>query len=261
MASAAQDRPVLALSSRAIKSVTTAAPVESAAPLELVSTRARAKWLAWRTARCLALMGAFYIAACLIGLTPVNSEFRQPAVGTEVFIYTDHLQSKILMPVESDNFNWHSSLRLEDFPQTNPEHDYVAFSWGDRDFSLNTPSWSDADGLRALQAVFLPSEAVMHVEFRQRPEEAAGYRKIVLDAHQQSMLANQIQSSFRLNDKRKLSVIEGASIGSHDAFFEANGTFYFLNTGNNWTGTCLKRAGVRTGMWTPFTIGVAQASG
>jgi uncharacterized protein (TIGR02117 family) len=235
-------------------------PATAATPLTFVSTRGRVKWLVWRAARCLALVAAFYLVACLIGLSPVNSEFRQPTTGTEVFIYTDHLQSKILLPAKTISVDWRSNLASGHFPQTDPDHDYVAFSWEDRDFALNTPNWSAVDGLTAAQAVLLPSEAVMHVEFRQRPEAAPGYRKIVLDTQQHATLAHQISRSFRRDRARKLQAIEGASHGSHDAFFQANGTFYFLNTGNNWTGTCLKRSGIRTGMWTPFTVGLAQVS-
>ena len=47
--------------------------------------------------------------------------------------------------------------------------------------------------------------------------------------------------------------LAGESIGSGDAFYEANGNFNLLSPCNQWTGRMLARAGVVTGAWTPTT--------
>ncbi|MEQ8790281.1 MAG: DUF2459 domain-containing protein [Pirellulaceae bacterium] len=210
-------------------------------------------------------MAAFFGAACLVGLSPVNTQFQNAPGGTEVFVYTDHLQSKILLPVRTKMIDWNRHFPQGTFENVGDEKSYVgdeksylAFSWEDRDFALNTPTWNDTQCSTALRAAFVPSEAVMHVQRCERPEARPGFRRVLLDNRQYGDLSQQIMNSFDVGADRKPRQI--ASRDSSDVFFAAHGVFYFLNTGNNWTGACLKKCGVQTGMWTPFTVGLAQVS-
>lgn len=52
------------------------------------------------------------------------------------------------------------------------------------------------------------------------------------------------------------SVSGGHGYGLADTFYAAKGTYSLLYTCNNWTGDALKAAGVRTGWWTPFPMGL-----
>lgn len=231
------------------------------APLSLVSTRARVRWALSRSARCLALVIAFCAAACLIGLSPVNTRFENSSGGTEVFVYTDHLQSKIVMPVKCSSLDWGRAFPPDHFAAANEaEYEYLAFSWGDREFSLNTPAWGDANWFTALKAVLVPTDAAMRVERCPKPEKSPGYRRITLSNKEYSLLTRHVIDSFDHAPGGKVRRLDGRSAQGQIAYYQANGKFYFLNTGNNWTGACLKRAGVRTGMWTPFTVGLAQVS-
>lgn len=229
-------------------------------PIELPSARRRAIQFIRRGVRCLALVLAFYGAACLIGLSPVNTHFKNAAGGVEVFVYTDPLQSKILVPARSTSSNWEVFFPREEFPGAESGQTYLAFSWEDRQFALNTPTWRDANYVTALRAGLLPTESVMRVEYCERPQEQSGCRRMVLDAQQYSVLSQQILASLEHRADHKLQRVQGAADGSRGGFYEAHGLFYFLSTGNTWTGACLKRAGVRTGMWTPFSVGVAQVT-
>jgi uncharacterized protein (TIGR02117 family) len=239
---------------------TTASSSNSPEPIDLTSSRSRAIWFVRRAGRCLALVFAFYGAACLIGLSPVNTQFENSPGGAEVFVYTDHLQSKILLPANSPIANWANYFPSEDFTAADREQQYIAFSWEDRAFAVETPSWQDANCLTALRAALLPTKSVMRVEFCERPQDQSGCRRVRLSTKQYVILTQQITSSLDCETNRKPKRVQSDAAGPSTAFYEAHGLFYFLATGNNWTGTCLKRAGVQTGMWTPFSVGVAQVT-
>ena len=40
-------------------------------------------------------------------------------------------------------------------------------------------------------------------------------------------------------------------------FYESRGSYSMFFTSNNWVGRALKKAGLRTGLWTPLTFGIA----
>jgi uncharacterized protein (TIGR02117 family) len=239
---------------------TTTSPGNSPEPINLTSPRGRAIRFLRRAARCLALVVAFYGAACLVGLSPVNTQFENSAGGIEVFVYTDHLQSKVLVPYRSAVGAWEGSFPREDFTAVDREQKYIAFSWEDRAFALETPTWQDAHCLTALRAALLPTKSVMRVEYCERPQDRSSCRRLLLSTKQYLILSQQIANSLDRGINHKPKRIEGAPAGPSAGFYEAHGRFYFLATGNNWTGACLKRAGVRTGMWTPFSVGVAQVT-
>jgi len=239
---------------------TTTSTSNSPEPIDVTSSRSRAIRFVRRAGRCLALVVAFYGAACLVGLSPVNTRFENWPGGNEVFVYTDHLQSKIVVPSRTPLANWENYFPSQDFTAVDRRQQYVAFSWEDRAFALETPSWQDTNCLTALRAALLPTKSVMRVEFCERPQDHSRCRRLLLNNKQYLILSQQITNSLDCETDRQPKRVQGDAAGTSTAFYEAHGLFYFLATGNNWTGTCLKRAGVQTGMWTPFSVGVAQVT-
>ena len=46
--------------------------------------------------------------------------------------------------------------------------------------------------------------------------------------------------------------LRGRGYGASDVFYEARGSYNLFATCNEWSGARLRKAGVRTGVWTPF---------
>jgi uncharacterized protein (TIGR02117 family) len=202
-----------------------------------------------------------YLLACLVGLVPVNRDFRDATGGVEVFVYADHVHSEILVPLQAEGFDWRGQFPADDFVSVDPRAEFLAFGWGDRDFYIETPTWSDASPATTLKAVIVPTRTVMHVTYRRRPTTAKNYRRCVLNVEQYAQLRRHIRQTFATDSQGRLLPLPETGYGSQDAFYEARGRYFFLNTCNHWTGRGLKRAGVRTGLWTPFAYGLAQVPG
>jgi uncharacterized protein (TIGR02117 family) len=216
----------------------------------------------WRLVRavlgvCLAGLVA-YVLACLVGLIPVNRGFRNADGGIEIFVYADQAHSEIIVPVTTETIDWRGRFAPEHFRAFDERADFVAFGWGDHDFFLQTPRWADLKPGTTLKAMLFPTRTVMHVSLLRRPAEGTYCRRLVLTRDQYERLCEHLAGSFQKDAGGQLLLIANSGYGDVDTFYLARGKYHFLNTCNNWTGRGLQKAGVRTGLWTPYTVGLAQ---
>lgn len=189
---------------------------------------------------------------------PVNRGFRNARSGVEIFVYADAIHSGLVVPLVSETIDWRGYFPAGDFWSADPDADLIAFGWGDRAFFLETPRWSDLRAGTAAWAVLVPSRTAMHVQLRRGEKRTRRDRRVVLTEAQYERLTRHILESFRRDARGRVVHIARSGYGDNDTFYEARNRYFFLNTCNNWTGLGLKRAGVRTGLWTPFAVGLAQ---
>jgi uncharacterized protein (TIGR02117 family) len=145
-----------------------------------------------------------------------------------------------------------------------PHSGWLSFGWGDRDFYLSTPYADDLNIVVLLKALFLPSRAVLAVEYSKTRPSAADLIELAVSQSQAENAWNFIKTYF-VSDvsaptgdwdfKQVPSELVHQSYGDV-VFFEAAGRYSLVFTCNNWTGRVLKSTGIRTGLWTPLTFGV-----
>jgi len=131
---------------------------------------------------------------------------------------------------------------------------YIAFGWGDEDFYLNTPTWEDLTAKTLLKAMFYKSNSVMHVTkyYRKR----SGFIALKICKSQQQALMNFIQASFEKNNENHFIKIENAGYSKQDNFYKAIGSYTCFNTCNEWVNKGLKKAAIKTSIWSPFDTGI-----
>lgn len=79
---------------------------------------------------------------------------------------------------------------------------------------------------------------------------------LVLCERQVDSLRNYIRQSFKTNENDQFLEILDAGYTDNDRFFEATGHYPCFKTCNNWVNIGLKKAGVKTVIWSPFDYGV-----
>ena len=202
-------------------------------------------YVALRGAKVLLILIVFYLLFLAVGLIPVNSGFKQPNAGVEIFVVSNSVHSDIIVPKSNAVFDWSSEFVEKDFGDHFSSETHVAFGWGDRGFYLETETWQDLEVSVAAKALFLPSSCCLHVAFT-RPEYFSNSRSIKLSEKQYLQLVKFLLSSFRTNEEGKKSLIQGYAYSDNDAFFEATGSYNLFNTCNSWVGRGLKSAGIKT---------------
>lgn len=166
----------------------------------------------------------------------------------ELYITTNGVHLEIIFPTSQLGDSLSAALLVP------PRVQYVSFGWGDKQFYLQTPTWDQLTVHTALQAAFLRSETAMHVTHHYQVSDA--WRPLRLCDRQADTLRAYIWDSFRQDLPGQLLEIPGAGYTEHDFFYEATGNYTLFHTSNNWVNIALKKASVKTALWSPFDFGV-----
>ena len=119
-------------------------------------------------------------------------------MAKEIFISTNGIHLNIIIPKEHLKGRIQQELQLQEY--TN----YVSFGWGDKIFYLETPTWGDLKFTTALRAIFLKSEAAMHITNYQRRND--NWLKVSICEEQLELLLAYLNNSFTRNNQG--SIIE-----------------------------------------------------
>jgi len=167
-----------------------------------------------------------------------------------VYASSNGVHTDIIIPIESIHKNILKNFKLH------PNTKFVAFGWGDKGFYLHTPTWGDLTFSTAFNAVFLKSDTAMHIT--EYIKASNKWKKIAVCSQQIELLNKSFTNSFQSDDNNKFLKIEGYTYGNNDTFYEANGSYSCLKTCNTWTNQVLKKAEIKTAIWTPFDSGILK---
>ena len=136
---------------------------------------------------------------------------------------------------------------------------FVSFGWGDENFYLNTPTWSDLTVSNACKAMFWESSTLMHVTwFTSRSEK---WREVKVSKQQLNRIVTYLQKSFQLDKSSKKQYLLGAGYSNTDSFYKANGSYSCLKTCNTWVNDGFAQADLKACLWTPFDFGLLKKYG
>jgi len=201
----------------------------------------------------LALPLAYFAAALVGGLIPANPGWHQAQSGITIFVRTNGVHTWIMVPKVAAGIDWRSLAPASHIRDPRYDGDYLAIGYGNREFYLNTPDWADLSPRTALAAAFGRGPSLVHVEHEWNPRADEYQRPLILSLAEYRRLAEHIRASFELDSLGRSKPLLGRGYGPADIFYEADGRYNAYRTCNEWTGEALRAAGVRTGVWTPFS--------
>lgn len=213
--------------------------------------------IVWRLIRTLLLMLATLVAGYGLGavagaLIPVNAAWHQAASGVRVYVIDNGVHTDLVLPVTAEGVDWRDLVKPVDLADpAQAARSHLSFGWGNRDFYLNTPSWSAISPRLAFGALFGGGRTVLHVAHLAEPRVGPHIRSVILGPDEYRRLAAYVRATFA----------EGPSMhgyGGDDAFYEARGGYNAVDTCNQWTAGALRAAGVKMGFWTPLPVGVMR---
>ena len=215
-----------------------------------------AKWLSRFGCIVVGLAAAYMLAALAGSLIPGNRNWAEPADGVTLYVVTNGYHTGLLLPTSADGVDLSLTFRPTDLPDPNSAGDYLLFGWGDRDFYLNTPTWADVRPKTLLVALVGSGGSLLHIDHVQSPTEIADARAVRLTSAEYLMLVAEIKGFAKLGSDGYPIAVPG--YGPRDVFYEAAGRYSALTTCNVWTADRLQAAGVKVGIWTPFSGGVMR---
>jgi uncharacterized protein (TIGR02117 family) len=198
-----------------------------------------------------------YLAAAWIGSSwSANSDWRPTRNGVTIYVATNGYHSGLILPFSAGGEDWSLIIRPTDLPDPDDAGNWLLFGWGDREFYLNTPTWSAVRPATVVTALFGSDKTLVHVDHLKSSRDVPEARAVELTREQYVRLAAFIRGSMALDAEGRGVATPG--YGSLDVFYEARGRYSALRTCNVWTGEALQAAGVKVGRWTPFSGGVMR---
>lgn len=134
--------------------------------------------------------------------------------------------------------------------------DYIAIGWGDKGFYLYTPTWAELKISTAIAAGFLPSKTLMHLTHYKHVNP--NWKPVELCDEQLAAMKKFVYASFKKDKNDKIKILEGTGYRDNDFFYEAKGNYSCLYTCNIWVNQALKKASVKTAIWSPFDKGILR---
>ncbi|MFC5742329.1 TIGR02117 family protein [Dyella tabacisoli] len=212
------------------------------------------KWIGWLFAAPLILIAGYLLAAFGLLLVPANRD-APVAHSVDAYIVSNGVHTDFVFPARSTQMDWTNVFAAEHFTAMPAALDFIAIGWGDREFYLNTPNWSDLTAGRAFNALLGRDRSLLHVEYLSAAELQTDVYRLPLSQAQYASLIHYVLDTTRRDTSGGVNVTD-AHYGRHDAFFEANGSYHLFNTCNTWIGRGLLKAGVKVSRWTPLDANV-----
>lgn len=205
-------------------------------------------------ALALVLLPLLYLSAALAGsIIPANASWQEPEEGVTIFVETNGVHTWIVVPTVNAEMDWRPLVPIAHIRDQAPGRDHVGFGFGNREFYLNTPRWRDLTPGRAARALLGLGPALVHVYHQRAPVPSDTQRPIRITPEQYRRLTAFIVASFVRDAEGRTVPLIGSGYGDTDVFYEAHGRYNLFFTCNEWVGAALRTAGVRVGLWTPFT--------
>jgi uncharacterized protein (TIGR02117 family) len=202
------------------------------------------------------LLPALYLAAALVlGLVPINADFRSTPDGIPVYVRTNGVHAELVLQTQGGGIDWTTDHPAGDMRALPAPLPWIAFGWGDAQFFATTPTWSELRFGTALAALSGTGAGAMHVEYLARPEAYPG-RELRLTADQHARLVGYIRGSFERDADGRPRRLAAPGYFASDAFYAAGPRYSLWTTSNEWVRRGLQVAGVRVPLWAPFDVAI-----
>ena len=192
------------------------------------------------------VLGLYFCAAMLGTAIPANRGWRPPAQGVRIYVEDNGVHTDLVLPAR----DFADLVRPGHFADPHQAaFGWRTFGWGDRDFYLNTRTWSQVNPLRVARAFAGGGQTVLHVSAVPEPVAGGRVKTLLLRPEEYARLVAHVRATFAGG-----TPVRGYD--ARDAFYPARGGYSAFRTCNEWTAAGLRKAGVPMGAWTPFAFGV-----
>ena len=203
---------------------------------------------------------AFYLfCAYLIPFIQIPAKPVSEPKNIDAYILTNGVHTDLVVPVKTPEIDWSQQIPFENTLSKRTDFKYLAIGWGDKGFYLDTPTWADLKFSTAFKAAFWLSESAMHCTYYEKMTVGKDCVRLNLTRQQYLDLIKFINDKFDRGQNGKPILIKTDAVyGKNDAFYDAKGSFSFLDTCNTWSNNGLKAAGQKAALWTPSDFGIFQ---
>jgi uncharacterized protein (TIGR02117 family) len=178
----------------------------------------------------------------------------------KIYVSGDQMHVNLVLPVQNQVFDWNQFIPTQTIGRSSQTYRYLKFGWGDRDFYMNTPNWSEVRITSVLRALLMPGNPTAlyvqgYPEFPQ--EDGVTIKCIGVTQPDYLRLVNFIQNSFQRDPRgQPIRIQDGYDATS--GFYKATGHYSILRTCNTWAADGLRAAHLNTPLWSGLAPAVMR---
>jgi uncharacterized protein (TIGR02117 family) len=208
------------------------------------------RWLR-RIAAAIAVFGLLVTVGALLPRPLLSPGVAAGGERHRILVLSNPIHTDIAVPITDAVRGRFAFLDAAGVPIDDVAARYLIFGRGGRAFYIETPTWADLKPLPAVKGQTLDA-AAMHVDIAGPiSEDHPSVQGFDVEDAELARMLDFIRGSFT-DDADGPLLIEGASYGRFDRFYEADGVFTALLGCNTWTARALREAGLQTGWWNPL---------
>jgi len=197
----------------------------------------------------------FLFVFIFYGVLPIlpTSSTKHGHLGHTIYITSNEIHTAFLFP-KNEASDFLEFLPIDQFKIKNFEG--VEFSFGDKDFFTEVPTWDKLTLGVLLDSLFTAEPGLIHVDLlREIPHNSKTIIRMEIDDSQYKKLVVFILDSFKTHNKKPIIYKDYNYYGS-DRFFLSPIQFHLFYTCNSWIGEALRYSGIKTGITTPHKWGI-----
>ena len=203
------------------------------------------------------LVSGIYMAAALIGShIPANNDWTQPTEGVDIFVETNGVHVSLIVPMAAAGEDLSDLIRPEHLQNRTLYGTHAMIGWGHGRVYRNARTWGDVRSGDIASAIVGSDFTTLHVYHLINPQSLPHRKTLRVSNTQYRSIISQIRATFRLNNQGES--IAHRAYAADNLFYDSVGHYSAINTCNNWTGSVLRNAGVRIGIWTALPGGVMR---
>jgi len=209
------------------------------------------KYILYSVIAIVSIVIIYIIIAYLFTLFPYHNRIDEHKKSKTIYLYYDDMHSDIILNIKDTEHNWQKLL-----PQLlkNKTNGYISFGWGDKETYIHTPSWSDLKITTALQALFINTPSLMHINYYYNINvNDKNIKKIRVTKSQYRHIEDSILKSF---GSKPILVHKG--YWRNDLFYYSPYRYNLIHTCNTWSGDILRESNITMSYWTPFSYCVVH---
>ncbi|MCK5638685.1 MAG: DUF2459 domain-containing protein [Flavobacteriaceae bacterium] len=190
----------------------------------------------------------YFLISLILTFIPINNEEENSEKNNSIYLNSNGVHLNIIIAKDQ----LHSKLLdgLKYFKNDN----YFAFGWGDKNFYLNTPTWSNLTFNNSCRALFLKSASLIHLT--RYPTIKGDWVEIKVNQNQLNKINQYIDKTFYLDSLNKKILLNNKGYSYNNDFYESLGSFTCFKTCNTWVNSGLKESDIKACLWTPFDFGL-----
>ena len=200
-------------------------------------------------------MGIYFAAALTGSSIAANPDWRQPDEGIKLYVETNGVHVSLIVPMAAGGEDLSDLIRPEDLTDPKLYGTHVMIGWGHKQVYRNARTWADVKSGDIASAIAGSDETTLHVYHLIDPQPTKFRKAFTVSVPQYRLIIRDIRSTFYVINGRGRAY---PAYGPDNLFYDSHGRYSALMTCNEWTGSILRRAGIKMGVWTPMPGGVMR---